>query len=883
MADPFSVTLEVIGLATEVASILIEYGRNMKDAPNIVRAIALEVNILKGTLETLNATLDSDQKTANKQSGLSECLSQCRDTLRELEKLVAPEKGEKGEDSDSSSPEPRRTRNIASFIPRLPSRPSSPFVHPRNSPGASTTASLIQTQTSSQFNMPRDIPQTPNMNAVRLPMRPKPVTPSPSKRSAMSLSSRLKWPIFQQGKADELLKQIERQVSTEFGGPIRYLKEWLDGGSSDPDGYRRFIWIFGIPGAGKTVLASFLIDDIATHCRATGFTYYYCHHDRNHDDTVHFLRWVVGDLSRQIDRYIPRELEDLSKSESFNISGLVSCFLAVTRQFAQQGRRVYVVVDAVDESRESRERFLEVLTRIGTDPDFDHVSLLMTSREEEDIKDSMVKSEIPRGFTPVNPAQNPADASETHIPYTAITMSNSDVLRAIRTYVKKQVAKNYKLKVWPNDFGEKAEEDLSRNARGMFRWVACQIDILERIYLDRDRVLTALTNLPETLFDTYARILEGIYPEQRDFARTALALICSKTSRIKSADVLVQASLHNVRHGVVHMYDVRLLKEILGCLIKVTDLKRKPQYFYRRDDDALPLQKVSVSHYTVREFLFAPTKKKGEPRPAGEFALTNINTRTQEIQVVFNGLQQWGRNRLPNQRIPNRYKEHYLETNDYALRGDRRNLIVRHQNVIDSVRKLCALERLPSEAKESVRTETGIFASLILLGWPEFARLLLKNSKFENLSPDRKHAIWTDTFSIDPLIDESFPQTFTKGDPMTPLRLCVSWKRLEFLELFRDAGANFASEPDMLFKMILERGADPNPPNFKYTPLQDAVRRLEEGWVQSLLIECRDANLVGGPDGEHPYGLAEDRPWHQQHPLGLCRAAKPRWHGSKGV
>lgn len=452
-------------------------------------------------------------------------------------------------------------------------------------------------------------------------------------------------------------------------------------------------------------------------------------------------------------------------------------------------------------------------------------------------------------------------------------------------------------------------------------------------------MLEALSNLPETLFDTYARIIESIPPEERAFARTALALICSNTSNIKSADVLVQASLHNVRHGAMHKYDIDMLKRILGCLVKITDLKKKPITIFRRDDEGFPFQKASLAHYTVREFLFAKSKSDGEPRPAGEFALSDTDIRKLEMQVVFNGLQQWDGKFQPP-RCPTRYEEHCLEMSDSALRGDRRNLIVRYQSVWDSVvpclipgrvhvkslrneklrrrfakwRKLCAFEDMSAGTQASnmspihtgrrTRRETGVLASLILLRWPEFAQKYVQNPDFENLAPGVKQAIWRDEFLIDPLIDDSFPRTFVKGEPMTLLRLCVLWKRLDFLELFINAGANFVHEPDIVFlalknpyseddndgsitgqllKMLLERGADPNPAGYIYTPLQDAVHHLEESWVQNLLIECRDANLMGDPGGEHPYGSNTDRQWHKQHPLEICRTTKPQWQESDAM
>lgn len=447
--------------------------------------------------------------------------------------------------------------------------------------------------------------------------------------------------------------------------------------------------------------------------------------------------------------------------------------------------------------------------------------------------------------------------------------------------------------------------------------------------------MEALGDLPETLFDTYERILGTT--QERAFARTALTLICSNTTNIKSADVLVQASLHNVQHGIIHKYTTETLKDILGCLIKTTDIKKRPTSLFRRDEEVMPLQKVSFAHYTVREFLFAPPRLNGT-RPAGEFAVSETDVRKLEIQVVFNGLRQWGRNRPQGQKYPTRYEEHCLVMADQALRGSRRGIIVNDQDLFDSVvaclipgsphikaltntnirqklkgwRKLFMIDTISQQAPPNNKTRdtsrpTGTLASLMLLEWPEFAQKYLQSSYYEKLPPREKRAVWTDEFTIDPPNDDSLPNVFHKGERITLLYMCVVWKRLDFLELFINAGANFENEPDIVYialqdpyrnkqgfggddmvtgqllKMLLERGADPHPKGYRFTPLQKAVSYLEDSWVQSLLIEGRDANMIGEPNGDLPHGEEKEYPWCDWHPLDICRKTKPLWHESEGM
>ncbi|KAI0386164.1 hypothetical protein F5Y04DRAFT_289884 [Hypomontagnella monticulosa] len=972
MADPMSLIPFTLKLAVNVANSFTEYLRGVENAPKVVKSIILEVKVLRSIVETLE--LIHGENGPIDKTGLTESLSRCQTTLQELEELITPDHVD---DLDSQGQTPSKLRvSRTSFSGGSKSTPQ-PYDQPGSDVEKSAT-SLVAAQYDSRQSA--NSPVTP----TRSPSR---------KHGPMSLMERFAWPLNKQRKAEDLLKRLEShktQISlavqadtalnlksisqsvveieaslndNEKRGLLMWLKpkhdmynfhseqrikqedetcdwmvnslgwrQFLNGGSTGLGSYRRFVWIFGIPGAGKTVLASFLIDNIAKRCKATGYSYYYCFHEWAEDATIPFLRWIIVDLSRQIGRFVPKELEELNNERIFDIDRLVTCFLAISRQIARNHGRVYIVVDAIDESNKPRDRFLDVLVKIGTDPAFEHVSLLITSRDESDIRAKMDEAEAI--YTQKQECLTTArgldyDVADTKS-YTGVTMSNGEVMKAIETYVKKQFEKNDKFDDWPQDFKKQVEEELARNARGMFRWVACQIDIIQRKYLNQGSVLEALKNLPHTLFDTYARILSSIDPDQRAFARTALALICSNsTSSIKSAEVLVRASLHNVPLGSMHTYDVKTLRDILGCLIKVTDLRRPPHTNYKRDEEGRH-QKVSISHYTVKEFLFAPSSD-GKPRPAGDFALSDIDIRVLEMEVVFNGLQQWGRDRrLPSQqRWPSRYEEHCLDTSEQALRPERRNIIVNNQNVLDAVvpclrpdsphltaignattrkrfpnwRQLTTFDNAvsPPESSKASQEQTSILASMVLLDWPELARKYLRSPKFKNLLPEVKRYVWKNKFYIDPTTGDSLPASsaISRDEQITLLRLCVAWKRIEFIKLFLAAGAKPTDEKDIIYvalqdpygfgkdlddgtptgeilKVLLESGANPNPHGYTYTPLQYAVRHLEEGWVRSLLLEGRDPNAKGDPEGEHPYG-GEAKKWHDQHPLRICKTATISW------
>lgn len=73
-----------------------------------------------------------------------------------------------------------------------------------------------------------------------------------------------------------------------------------------------FLWIHGTPGAGKSVLASFLNEELKRHGASSAdiaTAYYYCFYGHNQDESEHLLRWLLSQLCRVL-REIPGAIYD---------------------------------------------------------------------------------------------------------------------------------------------------------------------------------------------------------------------------------------------------------------------------------------------------------------------------------------------------------------------------------------------------------------------------------------------------------------------------------------------------------------------------------------------------------------------------------------------
>jgi hypothetical protein len=215
-------------------------------------------------------------------------------------------------------------------------------------------------------------------------------------------------------------------------------KAWISG-------QKRALWIHGIPGAGKTVLTSHLIESVKTHCNDGNTTksnktyaYYYCYFGHNTDEASSFLKWTIRRLCCTADA-VPAGLYKLYKrGEGPSLADL----LCVLEEIVEAFDCVYIILDAIDESM-PRVALLDVLRDLITDPRFSKIRVLATSREYIDIEESMKEISAP------------------------ISMRNPLLDQDIRLFVQAQLNTHPKLRFWQPSVREEALRALSTKAKGM--------------------------------------------------------------------------------------------------------------------------------------------------------------------------------------------------------------------------------------------------------------------------------------------------------------------------------------------------------------------------------------------------------------------------------
>lgn len=339
----------------------------------------------------------------------------------------------------------------------------------------------------------------------------------------------------------------------------------------------RCLWIHGIPGAGKTILAAHLTEALSNlEIQPRGanaqvaFVYYYCFHARNQNETGPFIRWVVSQLCRKSEK-VPSRVYDI-----FKLGGqpTPAKLLASLEELLGYFERVFITVDAVDESQQ-RESLLAVLADLATVPRYSKIQLLVTSREYLDIKETMSGISQP------------------------LSMSNPHVEADIERYVGVKLGATRKFRFWPSGLSDEVQHALAVGAKGMFRWAVCQLDILRRLN-DVTRIRVAIKDLPQTLDETYIRIFSCVDENDWPLLRHTLRLICFHNT-IYPVDLLLTDNIvlsaysafgiADRNHNPDHFYISESLEDICGCLVT----------FLRSDNHSKA--RLSLAHYTVREFI----------------------------------------------------------------------------------------------------------------------------------------------------------------------------------------------------------------------------------------------------------------------------------------
>jgi hypothetical protein len=151
------------------------------------------------------------------------------------------------------------------------------------------------------------------------------------------------------------------------------------------------LWLYGIPGCGKTILSSTIIKHLLQHCqddaRAVAAYFYFNFNDAQKQDPELMLRSLLSQLLQR-SVTIPKSVDVLfSACDNGHRQPSLHALLDVLPQVMQQFTHVYVVLNALNECTQRPELVDMLETVAGWQ--LNNMHLLMTSRKEWDIESSL--------------------------------------------------------------------------------------------------------------------------------------------------------------------------------------------------------------------------------------------------------------------------------------------------------------------------------------------------------------------------------------------------------------------------------------------------------------------------------------------------------------
>ncbi|KXH52550.1 hypothetical protein CSIM01_09131 [Colletotrichum simmondsii] len=267
------------------------------------------------------------------------------------------------------------------------------------------------------------------------------------------------------------------------------------------------LWLSGIPGAGKTVLAGSIISHaLARSSDTVAVGFFFCDYkNETTQSPVNILGGLAYQLALQsekaysmLEEYYSELHPDKGLPRSPNTEDLGRTILRMLQVF----EHTYIVVDGLDECGGHAEEVVEALCDIAENSD--ELSMALLSRDEDDIQRHLRDSE--KNFLNIEIAAHTDDITE---------FLTSEIERRISN--RKLVFEDLSLKA-------EVLESLVAGAHGMFRWVACQLDHLGGCDSD-EQCREALRSLPPDLPETYMRILRRVSPAKQTQVQMTLHFI----------------------------------------------------------------------------------------------------------------------------------------------------------------------------------------------------------------------------------------------------------------------------------------------------------------------------------------------------------------------
>ncbi|KAH9166005.1 ankyrin repeat-containing domain protein, partial [Lactarius sanguifluus] len=352
------------------------------------------------------------------------------------------------------------------------------------------------------------------------------------------------------------------------------------------------LWVHGKPGSGKSILWFVIIYRLRNHPEHYGAWeaglvsiayFYFDFKDTDKQNLNNLLPSLLTQLSTRSDSCcdvlsrIYMAHDDGARKPNTNT--LITC---LKKMLALPGQvPIYIILDALYECPNTsgippaRIQVLDLIMDL-VDLQLPNLHICITSRPENDIRSALELL----AFYPVSIHEQSGQKKDIEDYIRSVVYAGSDTA----------------MRRWRDKDKELVIETLTDKADGMFRWVFCQLEVLQHCFPQSIR--RTLNELPKSLDETYERVLKEIGMANRDHAHRLLQCLtaAARPLRVEELAEILALDFDGAEGAIPKLkedwrWEDRQRSVLSTCSSLITQVE---------DGDS---QVIQFSHFSVKEFL----------------------------------------------------------------------------------------------------------------------------------------------------------------------------------------------------------------------------------------------------------------------------------------
>ncbi|KAH8797195.1 ankyrin repeat-containing domain protein [Flagelloscypha sp. PMI_526] len=380
-------------------------------------------------------------------------------------------------------------------------------------------------------------------------------------------------PIDQTAKLDSCIRTRTSSTCGWLWDSPRVV-EWKDKGG--------IFWCHAGMGAGKTMIMSYVVETLVKVPDECLVAYYYFEFTNPSTLSEEALfRSLIFQLSH-VNYAASRRLYEQHRDGSLQPQ-LSTLHESLRELVTGAPLPVYIIIDALDELPLAQRKYL-VQSLLALSPLTAHgIHVMATSRDELDLHKTF-SEKVSLDFS----------------------IEREMVHNDIVVFVDQELSAE-KWTFWPKQQVLKMRNMLIDKADGMFRMVACQVEVLNQTQSTED-MERALASLPATLGDTYLYILDTIPSHLQSRAHALLCILSTVSEQVTITELsaLVAVELGDPIDPInLPVYREHMLfhepQNLIGlgaALVRRTTIR--PQWSWEESKESLQLSHASVKEYLLQ-------------------------------------------------------------------------------------------------------------------------------------------------------------------------------------------------------------------------------------------------------------------------------------------